>query len=123
LTRYFSGLQKLRISFSEARRFAGVLYLAPAPDAPLRDMTRGLVDLFPEAPPYGEKYADIVPHLTVAQADDKRQLEAIAAKFRRAAERRLPIRADLDEVTLIEKVGSKWKPKMSFSLGRTPKNG
>ena len=46
--------------------------------------------------------------------------EAIAAKFRRAAERRLPIRADLDEVTLIEKVGSKWKPKMSFSLGKTP---
>ena len=54
-----SGLSKL-IDFPES------LYLVPEPDEPFILLTEAIVREFPEYPPYGGKFTEIVPHLTVA---------------------------------------------------------
>jgi hypothetical protein len=45
-----------------------VLWLAPEPDGPFRELTRRLAAAFPQYPPYGGAFADVVPHLTVGEA-------------------------------------------------------
>lgn len=43
----------------------GPVYLAPEPAGPFRRLTQGLHGRFPEFPPYGGRFDDVVPHLTV----------------------------------------------------------
>ncbi|WP_372500192.1 2'-5' RNA ligase family protein [Sphaerisporangium perillae] len=52
--------------FDRCGRFPEVLYLAPEPGDPFKRLTEAVVTLWPEAPPYGGRFAEIVPHLTVA---------------------------------------------------------
>jgi 2'-5' RNA ligase len=42
-----------------------VVWLAPEPDAPFRQLTRVVWDAFPEYPPYRGAHLDVVPHLTI----------------------------------------------------------
>ena len=43
----------------------GTTYLAPDPLAPFRSLTHELFRRFPEFPPYGGQFDDVVPHLSV----------------------------------------------------------
>lgn len=43
----------------------GVIHLVPDPQAPFRALTARLAAAFPETPPYGGAYDDVVPHLTL----------------------------------------------------------
>ena len=47
-----------------------VLYIAPEPDGPFRELTDALAQAFPEHPPYDGAFAEVVPHLTVAWHHD-----------------------------------------------------
>ena len=110
LTKYLSGLLRLRITFFEARRFPGVIYLAPTPDAPLREMTCGLADLFPRQCPTGESTLTSCltsPWRRQTTKDDLRRSPRGSGGRRKG-------------VFPFAKVGAMWKPKMSFSLGKTP---
>jgi 2'-5' RNA ligase len=42
-----------------------VLWLAPDPDQPFRALTTALHAAFPQYPPFGGSYLDVVPHLTI----------------------------------------------------------
>lgn len=42
-----------------------VLWLAPEPDQPFRALTTALHAAFPQCPPFGGIYPDVVPHLTI----------------------------------------------------------
>ena len=99
------------------RRFPGVLYLAPDPAEPFRDLTRAIWAWYPEVPPYGGKWPDIVPHLSVANSADERELDRIADEFAIAGQGRLPIRANTREVCLLEKHGQRWATRTIFRLG------
>lgn len=48
----------------------GVIYLAPDPDLPLRDLTARLFAAFPGCPPYRNQYPDTRPHLTLDWTSD-----------------------------------------------------
>jgi hypothetical protein len=74
-----------------------VLALRPDPEAIFRAMTRALVAAFPEHQPYGGKYADALPHATVAIGDD-----ALLSAIERELAPHLPIAADATEATLVE---------------------
>lgn len=47
----------------------GTVYLAPEPAAPFRLLTHELSRMFPALPPYGGRFDEVVPHLTVPLAD------------------------------------------------------
>jgi hypothetical protein len=56
----------------------GVTYLAPEPAATFRRLTHELHRLFPEFPPYGGAFDEVVPHLTVPLAEGE-DVESLAA--------------------------------------------
>jgi 2'-5' RNA ligase len=114
----FARVGQFDFSLAAIRRFAGgVLYLAPEPDEPFRRLTLAIWERYPKVPPYGGKYSNIVPHLTVAQLTDERQLDRIADQFARASRGKLPIRGTASEITLMEKRTGSWQVRTTLALG------
>jgi 2'-5' RNA ligase len=123
LEKLFSKSPGFSVSFSESRRLPGVLYLAPVPDETFRRLTEIVTRRFPETPPYGGQFIDIIPHLTVAQVSDPQKLEEVAADFERAAIVHLPIRANVREIALLDNESGRWKVRVRFRLGPNTEAG
>src|ERR1700704_427204 len=114
----FARFEPIRFSLGTIQRFPNeVLYLAPEPDESFRQLTLSIWNLFPETPPYGGKWPDIIPHLSVAQLANEQQLTAIAADFAMASQRKLPIRAIASKVALMDTRSGHWSVRAMFSLG------
>jgi 2'-5' RNA ligase len=114
----FARFEPVRFSLAAIKRFpSGVLYLAPEPDEPFRQLTLAIWNLFPQTPPYGGKWPDIIPHLSIAWLADEVLLTEVADDFARAAEGKLPIRATASEIALMDNRSGRWKVEASFSLG------
>jgi hypothetical protein len=100
----------------EARRFPGVLYLAPEPPEPFVALTEAVVAAYPAYTPYGGEFDSIVPHLTAAEGDPELLNEA-----ERAILPSLPISAEAHEVVLLEEVEpnlARWRTRARIPLGR-----
>ncbi|MER5485792.1 2'-5' RNA ligase family protein [Streptomyces sp. NPDC002812] len=100
------------LRFERTGRFPGMLYLAPEPDAPLRRLTRAITDRWPDVEPYGGRYGDPAPHLTVAQRAREADLDAAEADL----EGRLPLAARVRTVDLVAYDGTAWRERASFTL-------
>jgi hypothetical protein len=115
----FAGFSPFRFSLASIRRFpAEVFYLAPEPAEPFRQLTLAIWGWHPEKPPYGGKWPDIVPHLSVAQLQDEQQLDRINDEFVRAADGKLPIHATATDVALMDNSSGRWRVRATFGLGR-----
>jgi 2'-5' RNA ligase len=95
------------------QRFPNVLYLQPEPDSPLRALTGAVAGRWPEAPPYGGRFADVLPHLTVAQGQEPAVLDSIEADLAD----RLPIATRVSAVRLHVCSGGLWREEHAFALG------
>ncbi|MGW2747838.1 2'-5' RNA ligase family protein [Streptomyces sp. NPDC001450] len=104
--------QSFEVRFERCGRFPGVLYLAPEPDTRFRRLTESVVERWPENPPFGGQFADVVPHLTVAQGQDEAVLEKAAADVLGA----LPVVARVSSVDLLVHDGTRWQQRASFPL-------
>jgi hypothetical protein len=115
LSQLFAVAPATRYELVAVRRFSrGVLYLAPEPEAFLRDLTREVWTLYPHRPPYGGAFQDVIPHLTVAQADDPAVLEAVEADVAP----RLPIASRATEAWLmLQGKDGRWQAGHRFPLG------
>jgi 2'-5' RNA ligase len=119
LRRCFTRFAPISFSLSSIRRFpVEVLYLAPEPDEPFRRLTLAIWDRYPETPPYGGRWSEIVPHLSVAWRADEQQLDAITNDFVEASREKLPIRAAASEVALMDNRSGRWQVRAMFGLGR-----
>ena len=123
LQELFSGLQPFSAVLGETRRFPSVLYLAPEPDEEFRMLTRLVFERFPDTPPYGGQFAEVIPHLTVADVADAQQLEPIAADFAGPAKTGLPIHFRVSEITLIENSSGVWRIREHIALGTKSASG
>ncbi|MFG2841397.1 2'-5' RNA ligase family protein [Streptomyces zaomyceticus] len=101
------------LRFERCGRFPGVLCLAPEPDTQLRRLTETIADRWPEAPPYGGRFTEIVPHLTIAQGQEDAVLETVEADLGD----RLPFTSHVSSVDLIVHDGANWRQRASFTLG------
>lgn len=81
---------RFTVHFREIRRFPNVVYLPPDPPEPFRRLTAALAAEFPDYPPYGGAYENVVPHLTVAQD--------VSADYYAAAEHALPAALPVREI-------------------------
>ncbi|AOP47893.1 2'-5' RNA ligase family protein [Streptomyces lydicus] len=100
------------LHFESCGRFPGVLYLVPEPDAELRRLTEVIAEQWPEAPPYGGQFTEIVPHLTVADGQHEAVLDEIEADLRS----KLPFTSRVSSVDLLVHDGVKWQEGASFAL-------
>jgi len=98
---------------SRLGRFPDVLYLAPEPASRFEDLIVRLWRVFPECPPYGGAFDQIVPHLTVWSGPEPRGLaDRVAAA--------LPLTCRADEAWLMAPgSGRGWQTKLRFSFGST----
>jgi hypothetical protein len=85
--------------FGSVRRFPGpVLYLAPADPAPFAALTERLVQRWPDCPPYGGAYDEVIPHLTVCEGAP----EDVCAAASSALLPLLPLAAPVTEAWLMQ---------------------
>lgn len=97
-----------------------VLYLAPEPAEPFRRMTLAVVERFPDHPPYGGEFADIVPHVTIAESGRWRKRRRPMRRAAGALVGMPPIVAHVSDVWLMELSGRapRWRRTATFQLGR-----
>jgi len=113
----FTRFAPIGFSLSSVRRFPEVLYLAPEPDEPFRQLTLAIWDCYPEVPPYGGKWPEIVPHLSIAWLKDEQRLDQVAGDFVEASREQLPIRATASDVALMDTHSGRWQIRTRFQLG------
>lgn len=89
-----------------------VLYLEPEPSTPFTNLIRALTAAFPDTPPYGGAFDEIVPHLSVADQPDPDLLALIEADLWP----QLPIHARAREVELVEHRAERWRLRHRFTL-------
>ena len=81
------------VKLAEVNEFPdGVIYLRPEPDSQLRELTSRLVAAFPQYPPYGGQYPDVVPHLTL----DRRSATVTPATVSASVSHLLPLNISVD---------------------------
>jgi 2'-5' RNA ligase len=112
----FSHHPRFRFSLGALQRFPTVLYLAPHPETPFQALTRAVADQYPETPPYGGAFSDVIPHLTIAQVSDAQRLDAVRDEFYRAAGGKLAIQGYAEQVWLMAKQAGRWSPQRGFAL-------
>jgi hypothetical protein len=117
LTDYFGSSAQFRCSLAHPGEFPGILYLVPEPSEPFVRLTQGLSAIYPEHPPYLGAFAEIVPHLTVAEIADRDRLQAAVAVFERNCLSALPIEVSVSEVWLMVGDEDTWLGLHSFPLG------
>ena len=111
----FRCFQSFEFRLEQVGRFPESLYLVPELDEPFISLTEAIVREFPEYPPYGGKFTEIVPHLTVANRSA--ELSTIAeAKLLAAMKDLGPIHAVCNVVELYENSSGYWRWAQSFPL-------
>ncbi|AEI13692.1 2'-5' RNA ligase family protein [Cellulomonas gilvus] len=85
----------------------GLTYLTPTPARPFIQLTVLLADAFPEWPPYGGAFDEVVPHLSIGEALPRSDVAGLREL--------LPISARADEVTL-----TWWSERAADVLVRFP---
>jgi len=100
------------VRFASCGRFPGILYLAPEPDGQLRRLTQAIAERWPEAPPFGGRFTDIVPHLTVAHHEDSSVLDEVET----AVTALLPVTTRVSSIELVVHDGAMWRERASFPL-------
>jgi 2'-5' RNA ligase len=109
LTEVLGRFAPFDVTFPRLDRFPGLLWLAPEPAEPFVALTEAVVERFPSYPPYGGRYASIIPHLTVAAVS----LDETAA----LVEPLLPLHSHVDSVVLYESAdGRHWQDVQAFDL-------
>lgn len=100
-----------------------VLWLAPEPDTPFRTLTSAAWQAFPEYPPYGGEFDEVVPHLTIGAQPRATPAELAAAEV--AVRQHLPITARIEQVALIAgaPTPNSWRTLRTFPLGRRSEPG
>lgn len=118
LAEVLGGHHAFDVRFARCERFPGVLYLAPEPDAPLRRLTEAVVERWPEAPPYGGVFTEVIPHLTVADGQD----DTVLTEIETALHTELPFTARVSSVDLMVHDGVKWQLQATFDLPASPRS-
>lgn len=100
------------VRFDECRRFPHVLYLAPTPDLPFRELTESIARRWPEAPPYAGRFTEVVPHLTVAHDQEPEVFDELEATLTD----QLPTTATISSVRLFVSDGHRWRHHVQFPM-------
>jgi 2'-5' RNA ligase len=108
-----AGVAPFTVRFERIGRFPNVLYLAPEPADPFRRLTFELAAKFPDHPPYGGAFDDVIPHLTIAW-NAEAPFEAIAGAVRAA----LPVERPVSSLeVLIQTTDDRWHGHWRIPLG------
>ena len=90
-----------------------MVYLAPDQVTECQELTAALARRWPDFPPYGGLFDDVVPHLTVVNTPDG----DLRARARAAVEPSLPLRSQATEASLwVREAPGGWRCLDTFPL-------
>jgi len=113
LVQVFGAAAPFEVTLAETARFPDLVYLRPDPEEAFVAMTEALVAAFPEFPRYAGAVEEIIPHVTVAEAD-----EAVLAGIERKLVPHLPMRSRVERAWLVENTPAGWRRHTAFPLDR-----
>ena len=90
-----------------------VVYLQPEPEDEFNRITEAIVAAFPDYPPYGGAFDELIPHATIVETDPDTDLEA---EIRGAIGPQLPIRETAAEVGIMANRDQRWEIEATVSL-------
>lgn len=110
-------IKKFPFTLSKINTFPGVIYLEPDPREKFIEITKKVVALFPENPPYEGKYHQINPHLTLGHEFKKNiDINNVKRLIMDTMSNKLPIKAVCRNIFLMEKNAEHWNLKYEFLL-------
>lgn len=109
---FFAGVDGFHLDFAAVGEFPEVVYLAPEQTHEVRELTDALARRWPDFPPYGGLFEQVVPHLTVVDTPDA----ALRERARKEAEAGLPVRAVAREAALWVHDDDGWRQLAVFPL-------
>lgn len=98
-------LRPVRFALVALDEFPGVLWLRPAPSDELSQLTRVLWAAYPQCPPYGGRFPDTKPHLTVALARDEEEQQQFREAITQEFAGSLPIYCEAKSLSLFTSDG------------------
>lgn len=122
LRELFAKVEPFQFTFRRFARFPDLLYLAPDPDTPFKQLINLVAERFPISPPYGGTFVEIIPHLTIAQTEDEEVLKSLERELRVLSQGFLPLSIQAERVWLMDKRDGKWQRVSSYSLGQGSEN-
>lgn len=110
-----SAVPSFDVTFARSASFpVGLVYLAPDPPEPFLELTAALADAFPDTPPYGGLFDEIVPHLTVAADLDVAEVSELQDELAADA----PIVAHVSQLALLRHDADQgWWAERTWPLG------
>jgi 2'-5' RNA ligase len=119
LAAMFAGIDAFDFTLADVGWFDDrVVYVAPRPAASFVELTTSVMARFPQYRPYGGAFAEVIPHLCIAEdapSDRMRDAADIVASH-------LPLAARVTAVQLMTYVAAhrSWQLRESFALRPTP---
>lgn len=101
------------VRFERVGRFPDVVWLAPEPLHPIAALTAAVADRWPDHPPYGGAFDEVVHHLTVADGAPPEVLD----RLEREVSALLPISQPVRELTLAARCRGTWAELARYPLG------
>ncbi len=109
----FRGVDAFELTFSAIGQFPQVVYLAPEQGEQCQQLTAALARRWPDCPPYGGEFDEVVPHLTVVDSED----EQLRARACAEVPRGLPVRSTARQASLwVRDDGGRWSEFAAFPL-------
>ena len=121
LARLFASVRAFPFTLDRTGWFpdSPVLWLGPPDPVPFSALTDLVAAAFPSCPPYGGRFAVVIPHLTIGEGAPRADLRAAETAVRP----HLPIAAEATEVTLMTgprpragRPGARWTTVATFPL-------
>jgi hypothetical protein len=81
------------------------------------ELTRAVYEWFPETPPYGGVFDEIVPHLTLAHVPEELPFERVVLEVEAALRPLLPIQITATQANLMDNSCGEWCVHTTFALG------
>jgi 2'-5' RNA ligase superfamily len=115
LARLFAAVPRFTFRLDRTQWFGDqVIWLAPSDPGPFRVLTQRVAGAFPAYPPYGGRFDDVMPHLTIGDGQPAASLRAAEQSVRPL----LPVTGEVTAVALItqEIAGGPFARAATFSL-------
>ena len=114
----FASVPRFEYRFIHVGRFAGTtVFLAPEPASAFTFLTDAVAARWPEHPPYGGAFADVIPHLTVGDRLADGVADRLAGEVRESLDTRGPVAGQASEVWLMtEGMGESWSVTERYPL-------
>ncbi len=110
--------ERFEFSLTRLETFPRAVWLAPEPARPFRLLTEAIQEAFPPFPHWEGRFAEVIPHVTLADGVEEADLEVTLARLHARVEPLLPVQVAAEEATVLaEEAGGRWIVAARLPLG------